>query len=344
MDTVLVTGANGHLGYNLTQQLVERGYRVRAGVRDFTSKTKTRDLVTLGAEITHVDITRPETLSAAMKDVQGLFHVAAVYETISRNPGRDVKQPTIVGTINTLQAAHAAGVQKVVLTSSATTVGNDASLAAPLDESRWNKDAIEPYVQAKTSAEQWAWEFATRNHFNLVAILPSAMIGPGFRRHTPTTRIFEELLRNRVPVVLPLGFSFVDVRDVATAHVLAYENPTAAGRYIASARFCELAELFTLVRNVDPTVVIPTRRLPERLLPVVPLLDWIGHRFAGTPRAISCAFVKEYGHHEAHFTSARAERELGWMARDFSVSVRDTLSWIKTELLPAGAACSSPVT
>jgi len=245
MDTVLVTGANGHLGYNLTQQLVERGYRVRAGVRDFTSKTKTRDLVTLGAEITHVDITRPETLSAAMKDVQGLFHVAAVYETISRNPGRDVKQPTIVGTINTLQAAHAAGVQKVVLTSSATTVGNDASLAAPLDESRWNKDAIEPYVQAKTSAEQWAWEFATRNHFNLVAILPSAMIGPGFRRHTPTTRIFEELLRNRVPVVLPLGFSFVDVRDVATAHVLAYENPTAAGRYIASARFCELAELFT---------------------------------------------------------------------------------------------------
>jgi len=78
MDTVLVTGANGHLGYNLTQQLVERGYRVRAGVRDFTSKTKTRDLVTLGAEITHVDITRPETLSAAMKDVQGLFHVAAV--------------------------------------------------------------------------------------------------------------------------------------------------------------------------------------------------------------------------------------------------------------------------
>ena len=116
------------------------------------------------------------------------------------------------------------------------------------------------------------------------------------------------------------------------------------GPHIASARFCELAELFTLVRNVDPTVVIPTRRLPERLLPVVPLLDWIGHRFAGTPRAISCAFVKEYGHREAHFTSARAERELGWMARDFSVSVRDTLSWIKTELLPAGAACSSPVT
>lgn len=337
MDIVLVTGANGHLGYNLTQQLVERGYRVRAGVRDVTSELKTRELKALGVEITHVDITRPETLSAAMKGVQGLFHVAAVYETISRHPERDVKQPTFTGTVNTLRAAVAAGVRKAVLTSSATTVGNDASRETPLDESRWNDGAVEPYVQAKTSAERWAWEYASRNQLPLVAILPSAMIGPGFRRHTPTTRVFEELLRNRVPVVLPLGFSFVDVRDIATAHVRAYENPTATGRYIASARFCTLAELFTLVCHADPTVVLPTRRLPERLLPVVPLLDWLGARFAGTPRAISRAFVKEYGHREAHFTSARAERELGWTARDFSVSVRDTLSWIRTEWPPAGA-------
>ena len=212
MKRVLVTGANGHVGNNLVRLLVEKGYTVRASVRNAKDPEKTKHLEPLGVEIVEADLMKPETLEAAVEGMDGVFQVAAAYVTWSRDPQRDIIDPSVIGGINVLRAAKEAGVKKVVFTSSAAAIGTDASREKPLTEEDWNEDALSPYMIAKTRAEKKAWEFVKDADMKLVTICPTGIIGPGFYRHTPTTQPFELALRGKVPVALPFGFSFVDVR------------------------------------------------------------------------------------------------------------------------------------
>ena len=221
MKHVLVTGANGHVGGALVHLLAEQGYRVRASVRNPGAEEKTRNLRDWGAEVVEADLMRPETLTRALQGMDGLFQVAAVYATVARDPQREIIDPSIIGGLNVLRAAHGAGVKKVVFTSSVAAVGSHAPPEQPLTEADWNDRAVAPYFIAKTRAERSAWEFAQTQGLKLVVINPCAVIGPGFYRHTPSTQYLEELLRGRLPMVLPLGFSFVDVRDVARVRLAA---------------------------------------------------------------------------------------------------------------------------
>lgn len=334
MKKVLVTGANGHLGYNLTRLLKDRGYEVRASVRDLNDPQKTHHLRALGVDIVAADVMRPQTLRAAMAGVDGVFQVAAVYDITAKHPEKDVQEPSIVGGINVLKAAHEAGVKKVIFTSSTTAVGNDINDGQPLTEADWNTGAIEPYAQGKMLAEKKAWEFARAHGLNMVSVLPSAMIGPGFYRHTPTTQSFEQLLLGKVPFALPLSFSFVDVRDSAKAHVLAYENERAAGRYIVSSHYCSLMELFETIKHASPNTKIPGSTLPASMLPMVPFLDWLGNKLSKTPRFATAKFIEEYANKRAIFSSKKIGADLNWRAEyEFSTSVADTVRWVRDIVL-----------
>jgi len=333
MKKILVTGANGHLGYNLTRLLVDGGYQVRVSVRDKNNSEKTKHLQNLGVEIVEADIMNPQTLKKAMREVDGVFQVAAVYNLTAKNPERDVKYPIITGGLNVLEAAKEEGVRKVVFTSSIVALGTVASGDLPLTEESWNDRAIEPYAQAKTEAEKRAWEFAAKNQLNMVAILPSAMTGPGFYRHTPSTVGFERLLRGQVPFILPLTLEFVDVRDVARAHILAYENDRASGRYIASHSSLSMADLYKMIQEIDPEIKIPSRTLPQGLLTMVPLLDWLGNKLTNMPRFATREFIKEYGYREQSVSNSRAKTELGWELIPLQESIRDTVAWVKATFI-----------
>lgn len=334
MKKVLVTGANGHLGYNLTRLLVERDYDVRVSVRNSKDARKTGHLRKLGVEIVEADVMNAPSLRTAMVGMDGVFQVAAVYDITAKHPEKDVQEPSIVGGMNVLKAAHDAGIKKIIFTSSTTAAGNDTNGGKPLTESDWNDGAVEPYAQGKMLAEKKVWEFARTNGINMVSILPSAMIGPGFYRHTPTTQSFEQLLLGKIPFALPLSFSFVDVRDSAKAHLLAYENDHAAGRYIVSSHFCSLMELFKAIKQAAPEIKIPTSTLSSSMLPMVPLLDWISNKLAKTPRFATAKFIEEYANKRAIFSSRKIETELNWSADyKFSTSVADTVHWVKSVFL-----------
>jgi dihydroflavonol-4-reductase len=131
---VVVTGANGHVGYSVTKLLVARGYDVRATVRDASDPAKTAHLQALGVEIAQADLMRPETLAPVMEGRDGLFQVAAVYRSWARDPQREIIEPSITGGINALRAAHTAGVGRVVFTSSTAAVGRAGPDGAPLSE------------------------------------------------------------------------------------------------------------------------------------------------------------------------------------------------------------------
>lgn len=333
MKNVLVTGANGHLGYNMARLLVEKGYKVRASVRDTKNNKTTKHLEELGVELVAADIMKPETLTPAVKGMDGVFQVAAVYTMISQDPQKDIIDPSIIGGINVLKAAKDAGVQKVVFTSSCAAIGTGATPEKPLTEANWNDDARSPYLIAKTQAEKRAWEFSKANNLNLVTICPCGIIGPGFYRHTPTTLPIQLMMLGKMPVVPPFAFSYVDVRDVAMAHLLAYENPKANGRYIVSDRCFSLIDFAREANSIDKSIKMPMMAIPEFMVPFLPLFDWFGNKLLGLPRQITEEMVADLGGKSQHVSSNRIRTELGWETIEFKQSLKDTLDWINKQFL-----------
>jgi dihydroflavonol-4-reductase len=330
---VLVTGANGHVGYSLVKELIEHGYTVRASVRDPDDTKKTRPLHNLGAKVVRADVMAPETLRPAMDGVEGLFQVAAVFQFHAKDPQKEIIEPSVVGARNVLEAAHASGVKRVVFTSSTMAVGAEAPADRDLDERDWNDAAIEPYMIAKTRGERTAWEVAEKTGLDVVVVNPTSVIGPGFFRHTPSTLHFEAILRGQVPAIPPFYFAHVDARDVAVGHRLAYENTSAKGRYILADEHVTMRGLIEHIAAVAPSVKVPRFDIPRRLLPAAVVYDALLHRVRKRPRMLTHEMVVELGGKEQRVSSARARAELGWTARPYRESVADTVAWVTSRFL-----------
>lgn len=334
MKHVLVTGANGHVGYNLVKELLTHGYRVRASVRDANDEGKTKHLRDLGGvALVSADIMKAETLPAAMEGVDGVFQVAAVFAFHAKDPEKEIIEPSVVGGGNVLRAAHAAKVKKVVFTSSTMAVGTHAEGGRALDESDWNDAAKDPYMIAKTSGERTAWKIAEQTGLDVVVVNPTSVIGPGFFRHTPSTLMFEALLRNQVPALPPFFFSHVDARDAAAGHRLAYESATAKGRYILADEHVTMRELVDVVARVDPKVKVPKMTMPRALMGGAVAFDALMHKLANRPRMLTREMVAELGGKEQRVSSERARKELGWKPRPYDESVADTLKWVRDKFM-----------
>lgn len=327
--TVLVTGSNGHLGYNLVCLLRERGYNVRAGVRDPRDSTKTAHLVAVGAEPVAADLLDRDALVEAANGVDGVFHVAAVVQMWARDPEAEIIRPTVEGMGNVLAAAAKARVKRVVVTSSMAAVGVHGSEEHPLTEADWNESPATPYAIAKTEAERLAWRFAEKEGLDVVAVLPSTIIGPGFHRHTPITTFFDLVLNGWLPFALPAEASYVDARDLAGAQIAAYEAESAHGRYIASGPCYSLRDLVGLIAKAAPGVKVPRLVLPIRLLPPLIAADWLANKLLKTPRQLTPEVFEEFAGKRMVCSAARAERELGWRARSTAESVADTVDWLR---------------
>ena len=329
MKNVLVTGANGHVGFMLVKALKEKGYRVRGTVRNLADAAKSRHLSDLNIELVEADLMQPESLKPAMLGMDGLFQVAAVYKTMAADPQKEIIDPSVTGGLNALKAAHEAGVKKVVFTSSVAAIGSDAPPEKPLTENDWNDGAVNPYFIAKTQAEKKAWEFSKTSGLKLVVINPVAIIGPGFYRHTPSTVAFEQVIRGQMPLCLPMGYSLVDVRDVVAAHIMAYENEQASGRYLVTDQYFEMIELLKRLKNIDPSLKIPSIVLPQFMLGMVPLMDWLNSKFTGAARQASRDMVQEMGGRSQRASSEKIRKELGWTTIPTDQSLKDTLEWTR---------------
>ena len=323
-ETVLVTGANGHVGYALCLALQAAGYCVRAGLRGGGSDAR---FVPRGLQAVPLDVLDLESIRAAMRGVSGVFHVAGAY-SFAPEDARLVHEVNVDGTSNVLRIAAELRPRRVVLTSSAVTVG--ASQAGELrDETHWVASSQVPYIQAKTMAEKLAVERSKLTGLDLIRVLPVAILGPGFVRHTPSTRVLAQALRGQLPFSLPLDFSFVDVRDVAAAHLAAFQRPAANGRYLVAGDTCSMSELFGTMAKQRPRARLPKRTLPKFLLRASPSFDWLLAKRTGSPRFVTREFLAEYAGRPQLVSAARATRELGFTPRPLSDTVSDTLDWLE---------------
>ena len=322
---VLVTGANGHLGYNLTKELIAAGHQVRGSVRALHDPVRTAHLTALGGvELVEADLGRPELLRAAMDGIDVLCHAAAVYALHAPGREREILVASIDGAEAAMRAAHDARVKKVVFTSSVVTLPMTRRGEAPSTEQQWATDLRVPYLKAKTLAEQRAWELARELGLDLVAVLPGAFGGPGFQRNTPTIDLIEAIMKGTLQLAAPpFNYPYVDVRDVARAHVLALEQDCSGRFVVANDTFPSLTEIAGTMHAIDRRIPRPMFTLPGFSLQFLAELDGLSSRLSNASRTLTPDLVATMRGRIFNASNERAKRELGWRQQ---VSLRQSLA------------------
>jgi len=336
---VFVTGANGHVGNNLVKALLERGYRVRASVRDANDPAKTRLLPVDDIELVSLDVRDERQFLEASKGVDILFHVAATYKNYiaSKQEADDMRRDAIEGARAAVVAAARNRIPRMVLTSSVVTIPLVPRGGRATTEEDWRCEFTVPYHQAKTVAEQQAWQLAKEHGVNMVSVLPGAILGPGFSRRTSSTDAIESImvggLKNGTPNA---NFPAVDIRDVIDGHIRAAESD-ATGRFIIiNDKLPTLAELGRLAHDIDPSIPPPGKLLPDFVMTLGPFFDWLNHKTLGAPRTVGSEFIAAVKGKEWTMSNQRAKMKLGWSQRiPLEQSVADTVATLRGLRSPA---------
>jgi dihydroflavonol-4-reductase len=274
-------------------------------------------------------MTDQEAMEEALEGMDGLFHSAAVFDVTSRNPDRDVVQQNIGGTERTLSAAVANNVRKVIYTSSLAAVGTSRTPDEWRDESNWNDQSPEHYARSKALSERKAWAIARRFQLDLVTALPATMLGPAFHKLNPSLGLIQSGLMGEFPLAPRIHLNFVDVRDVADAHIRLYESDRARGRYILANETLSALEVLRTMKQMRPEISIPQRQMPLWLARIFPVMDSLSHHFTHQPRRMTSGFMKEYAGKYQAVRSDRMKEEFGWSPRDFRLTLEDTIRWFE---------------
>jgi dihydroflavonol-4-reductase len=262
---VLVTGSTGFIGSQLCQALASKGYQVRAFHRATSPLLALEDL-----PVEHAigDITQPETLEAALKDIEIVFHAAARVGKRKAAPHRVI---TIAGTRNLLQASARAGVQRVVHTSSVAALGLPEEPKAgynqrPLinENHTWNLPPADwQYGYAKYQAELEVQK-AVAGGLDVVIVNPAVVVGAGDINQI-SGKVILQIARGRLPVTIEGGLNVVHIQDVVAGHLAALESGRTGERYILGGENIPHTEFF---RQIAAVVGVrpPWLKLPGRLV------------------------------------------------------------------------------
>nr|QPF47158.1 dihydroflavonol-4-reductase [Clarkia gracilis subsp. sonomensis]QPF47159.1 dihydroflavonol-4-reductase [Clarkia gracilis subsp. sonomensis] len=272
-ETVCVTGASGFIGSWLVMRLLERGYTVRATVRDPGNLKKVSHLLDLPKAGTHLtlwkaDLSDEGSFDEAIQGCSGVFHVATPMDFDSKDPENEVIKPTIEGMLSIMKSCKKAKVKKLVFTSSAGTVDVQPTKKQVYDESCWSDiDFVRSvkmtgwmYFVSKTLAEQAAWKYAKENELNFISIIPTLVVGPFLMPSMPPSLItaLSPITGNESHYFIIKDGQFVHVDDLCMSHIYLYEHPKAEGRYICSSDEETILGLSNLLRNKYPDYNIPT--------------------------------------------------------------------------------------
>lgn len=283
---VLVTGASGFLAKHVILALLREGHAVRAGLRSPARAAEVRQAVLphlpAGAErrlgFVPLDLMQGLGWTEAMAGAGALIHTASPFPIAQPKDPDLVIRPAVEGTRRAFRAAAAAGVRRVILTSSTVAVLGPRRPGHVHTEADW-ADAeglpATPYARSKVLAERAAWEIAAAEGLALTAINPAFLLGPPLDSHFGASiALVQRMLRGRDPMVPRLGFPVVDVRDAALAHLRALERPETAGeRFIVAAGPLWLTEWGRILKSRWPDRRMPTRAAPKPLLRLLALFD-----------------------------------------------------------------------
>lgn len=324
MKPTLVTGANGHLGNNVCRELVKRGTRVRAMLR---ASADPAPLEGLDVEIVRGDIMNAADVARAVDGCAGVHHTAAGFLMWSRDPERDIVRPSIEGTRLVLEAAHKAGVERVVYTSSGGTIGFSTSPDRALDETEFTTHPHTHYMKGKCAAEKEALAFSKRTGLPLVVVNPGLILGPRFWKLSESVRQVEQFLNQGAPAYFDGGFPVVDVEDVAAGMARAMEKGRSGERYILSGENVTVKQLFDLMAELTG-IPAPARKLPVPILRIAATGMELVSKLTGSRPMLDRSQVDEFAGKWGYMTNAKAVRELGATFRNARETVARTIAWL----------------
>ena len=323
-DVALVTGASGFVGSAVARALLAAGHRVRVLVRPSSPRT---NLAGLDAEVVEGDLRDPASLDRAASGARFLFHAAADYRLWVRDPGEMVAT-NVAGTESLMRAALRAGVERAVYTSSVATLKVDAA-GTQGDETRplAEADAIGAYKRSKITAERLVERMVAQDGLPAVIVNPSTPIGPRDVKPTPTGRIIVEAASGRMPGYIDTGLNLVHVDDVAAGHLAALDKGRIGERYILGGQDvglgAMLAEIAAMMGRKPPRLRLPRTLVYPIAYAAEAAAAVTGREPFATVDGIRMAKNKMF------FTSAKAERELGYRARPFRQGLEEAIAWFE---------------
>jgi dihydroflavonol-4-reductase len=333
---VCVTGASGFIAAHIVRELLAKGYSVRGTVRN--SPGNYPYLLGLPGASDRLELVEAELLSDGAYDraVEGcdyVMHTASPYEINVKNPQTDLVDPAVNGTETVLESClKSGGVKRVILTSSIAAITDEPESMKVFTEKDWNTMSSldrNPYQYSKTLAERAAWDFIMRKRprFDLVSINPTMVAGPSLGPSLNTTnRMIRDIMKGVFPGIMDINWGFVDVRDVAKAHILAMENDTASGRYLCSAETMHMNALVALLKSSG---------FDAYPLPKIDLSGKVGTLFmkglSFTQPRDTGMFIRTNIGRTARYDNAKIKRELGlsFMPVKESIieTVKDMVTW-----------------
>ncbi|MDR5754422.1 MULTISPECIES: hopanoid-associated sugar epimerase [unclassified Caballeronia] len=322
---VLVTGASGFVGSAVARIAVERGFDVRVLMRTTSSR---QNIEALDAEVVLGDMRDEASMRAALKGVRFLFHVAADYRIWAPDPS-EIERANLTGTEATMRAALAEGVERIVYTSSVATL-KVTSAGVIVDETKPADpgQTIGAYKRSKVLAERAVERMVANDRLPAVIVNPSTPIGPRDVKPTPTGRIIVEAATGKIPAFVDTGLNLVHVDDVAAGHFLALERGVIGERYILGGENLPLqqmlADIAVLAGRKPPTIKLPRGPLYPLAIGAEMVAKFTGREPLVTIDALRMSKNKMY------FTSAKAERDLGYRARPYREGLRDALDWFRS--------------
>jgi dihydroflavonol-4-reductase len=321
---VLVTGASGFVGSAVARIARERGFDVRVVIRKTSSR---QNLEGLDAEVVIGDMRDETSMRAAMKGVRYLLHVAADYRIWARDPG-EIERANLEGTEATMRAALAEGVERIVYTSSVATL--KVSPAGDIvDETKPAQahQTIGAYKRSKVLAERAVERMVANDGLPAVIVNPSTPIGPRDVKPTPTGRIIVEAATGKIPAFVDTGLNLVHVDDVANGHFLALERGVIGERYILGGENLSLQQMLADIAGLAGRKP-PTIKLPRGPLYPLAIGAELYAKFSGKEPFVTVDGLR-MSKNKMYFTSAKAERELGYRARPYGEGLSHALDWFR---------------
>jgi len=323
-DVVLVTGATGFVGSAVARKLAGRGFAVRALVRKSSPRG---NLAGVEAEPVEGDMLDPASVARALRGARYLFHVAADYRLWAPDP-QEIIRNNLSGTDAVMQGALAVGVERVVYTSSVATLkprsdGTAVDETAPADM----RSAVGAYKKSKVAAERQVERLVAERGLPAVIVNPSTPIGPRDIKPTPTGKVIVDSATGKMPAVVDTGLNLAHVDDIAEGHLLALDKGRIGERYVLG------GQDVSLMRMVSDIAALVGRPAPKVSLPLAPLYPLAVVAEAAAQLTGKAPFVTvdalKMAAHTMFFSSAKAERELGYQARPYGEGLKDAVAWFR---------------
>lgn len=348
---VLLSGATGFIASHTIAALLDAGFEVVGTVRDPGNVAASAHLRALpGAaerlSLVKADLTTPGAFTPHAADVDYVLHMASPFQLTVEDPARDLVEPAVNGTRGMLEACAASTrVKRVVVTSSMAAITDEPDASHVLSEADWNgKSSLtrNPYYYSKMLAERAAWDFHREHRpaWSLVAINPFIVIGPSLVAGvSESNKLFVDLMAGAYPAIMGLQWGFVDVRDVAQAHVRALTSDRAEGRYLCSGETRTMREVVTLLRE---------RGYGHTRLPKLGLDSAFGNRLAwlasfAQPKGVA-TYLRSHLGRRVRYDNGKIQRDLGIAFRPLDTSILETAAdLVRWGHVPAAPGHHSPV-